>query len=134
MGTHQQTEPIENQPLRIVLVDDEPPFRAVLEEILTAFGYKVHAFGCVEEALGHLEDQTPDLILTDLMMPEIDGYQFIHMLKENPVWAGVPVVVVSALAGTEDRENCMRLGADSYLSKPFTAMELRQMITEILPR
>jgi len=133
MGTHQQNETVENQQLRILLVDDEPPFRAVLKEILTAFGYEVHAFSGVEAALRHLEDQTPDLILTDIMMPEIDGYQFIHMLRENPVWAAIPVVVVSALASAEDRENCMNIGANGYLSKPFAAMELRQTIGNILP-
>jgi len=116
----------------IVVVDDEPAFRTVLQEILDAFGYAVFSFSCVSEAMAHLNGCTPDLILSDLMMPETDGYQFINMLHDDPGLRAVPVVVISALARPEDIESSIAAGAAAHLTKPFTAKELRQMINEVL--
>jgi CheY-like chemotaxis protein len=116
----------------IVLVDDEPAFRSVLKEILTTFGFTVHAYGLVAPALENLAKDLPDLILTDIMMPDIDGYQFIQAIQENPLFKNVPVIVISALAQPEDRDLSVEYGAAAYLTKPFTARELRQVITDLL--
>ncbi|MBN1265743.1 MAG: response regulator [Anaerolineales bacterium] len=117
---------------KIVIVDDEPAFRSVLQEILKTFGFVVHAYDSVENAMQHLEENIPDLILTDLMMPDIDGYQFMQTLQMNPRFNLIPVVVISALAQPEDKELSKSTGAAAYLTKPFTAKELRQVINKVL--
>lgn len=133
---HTNRKPETSRPgqVRVLIVDDEAPFLKVLEEILSALDYHVIPACTVAEALEQLEQRTPDLILTDIMMPDINGYQFLDILRNKSQWGHIPVGFISALAASEDEQKALNLGAAGYLSKPFTARELQQMIVSILEK
>ena len=112
----------------ILVVDDERGFCDVVTVILESQGYEVHKAHHANDAFGLLDETTPDLILTDMMMPEIDGVSLIKRLQETPAWADIPVVVVSAYSEPEIQENAFEAGAAGFMSKPFSASELRSTI------
>lgn len=118
----------------ILIVDDEPDFCAALRDILEAEGHQVTIEPSASRALTRLETATPDLILTDLMMPGLDGIGFLRRLRERPTWSAVPAVVISARGMAEDLAEARAAGADDYLVKPFSADELRAMVASHVPR
>ncbi|BCS94995.1 hypothetical protein DSLASN_06270 [Desulfoluna limicola] len=103
---------------RILVVDDERFNLTVLAELLKA-DYTVILAKSGEQALERAAKQTPDLILLDIMMPEMDGYQVLKALKMNPATREVPVIFITALRGEEDEEKGLLLGAVDYIAKPF---------------
>ncbi len=115
-------------PRSILVVDDERGFCDVVTVILESQGYQVHMAHHANDALDMLDEATPDLILTDMMMPEIDGVGLIKRLRETPAWAEIPVVVVSAYTEPEIQENAFAAGATGFISKPFSASELRSTV------
>lgn len=119
-------------PHSILVVDDEPAFCVVLSEILRSFGFVVHQAYNAKQALELLDSTTPDLILTDVMMPDIDGLSFVRRLRSEPIWSSIPTIVVSAKAEPKDIEATREAGADGCLVKPFSAQELRQTIHTFL--
>lgn len=112
----------------ILVVDDERGFRDVVTVILESQGYQVHQAHHANDALGLLDETMPDLILTDMMMPEMDGVGLIKRLRETPKWANIPVVVISAYSEPEVQENAFAAGATGFISKPFSASELRSTV------
>jgi len=112
----------------VLVVDDEPLFLEVVADILTAAGHRVLVAGSVQEAIATLQFEKPAVILTDVMMPDLDGLDFLHRLRAEREWSQVPVIVVSAKAMAEDIERARRAGADDYLVKPFSATELRAKV------
>lgn len=117
----------------LLVVDDEPSFSGILSEILRSFGYFVHQAHSVPEAIRIIEDERPDLILTDIMMPGIDGLTLVRMLRGDPIWASIPIIVVTAKAQPSEIEATIDSGADGYLIKPFSASELREAVKSFLP-
>lgn len=116
------------RPARILLVDDEPSFRAVVEEILRLQGHTVVSAGRVADACEALRRCVPDLILTDVMMPDIDGLSFVRTIRSSPAWAHIPVIVLTARTSLADQSEAALAGATCLLTKPFSASELRQAI------
>jgi CheY-like chemotaxis protein len=112
----------------ILVVDDEPCFREVLGDILTAEGHHILSASNVEEAFSAIQREKPAVILTDQMMPDVDGLAFVQRLRANPRWADIHVIVVSAKAQRDDIDRALQAGADDYLVKPFSARELRVML------
>ena len=112
----------------ILVVDDEPYFREVVGDILTADGHRILSACSVKEALSAIDREKPAVILTDQMMPDVDGLSFVHLLRANPTWADVRVIVVSAKSAPDDIDRALRAGANDYLVKPFSARELRAML------
>jgi DNA-binding response OmpR family regulator len=112
----------------ILIVEDNEEVRENLEEILALYGYTVLAepngLAGVKAAIQHL----PDLILCDVMMPELDGYGVLNMLSENERTAGIPFVFITARTEIEDIRRGMNLGADDYITKPFYKDELLNVI------
>ena len=104
----------------ILVVDDDATNLRMLHEILTP-AYKVYAAPSGERAMRFLERQHPDLILLDVEMPGLNGYQVIKMLKDNPVLASIPVLFLTAQEGHDKEETALRLGAVDYILKPITA-------------
>jgi CheY-like chemotaxis protein len=120
----------QHRTLSVLIVDDEPAFCFAMAEILNLSGHQVEQANTVAQALEILERFTPDLILTDIMMPEADGLTFIRRLRSQSTWAGIPTIAVSAKAMIQDRDAAREAGADGYLSKPFSAQELKAAISE----
>jgi CheY-like chemotaxis protein len=117
----------------ILVVDDEPCFREVVGDILAADGFHILSASNVEEAFSAIQQEKPSMILTDQMMPDVDGLAFVHRLRANPDWADIRVIVVSAKAQEEDIDRALRAGADDYLVKPFSAGELRAKLQQLPP-
>lgn len=112
----------------ILVVDDERGFCDVVTVILETQGYQVHQAHHANDAFGLLDETTPDLILTDMMMPEIDGVGLIKRLRETPAWADIPVIMISAYSEPEIQENAFEAGAVGFIAKPFSASELRSTV------
>ena len=109
---------------RILLADDNADMRGYVRRLLTLSGYDVEAVGDGLAALRAAQARKPDLVLTDVMMPEMDGFDLLHQLRADPKLGHVPVIFLSARAGEEARIEGMHAGADDYLIKPFSAREL----------
>lgn len=116
----------------VLVVDDEPSFCLAIAEILNLAGYAVNQAESVPGALKSLNSERPDLILTDIMMPDQDGLSFLRMLSKDPELAKIPAIAVTAKALPEDRQAALDAGAHGYLSKPFSAGELKRTIAEFL--
>jgi two-component system response regulator VicR len=121
------------EPFIILVVDDDTSFCAIMKEFLKGDGYEVHLAYDVSHALSLLEHLTPDLILADIMMPEVDGLWLIRNLRSKPIWANIPTIVVSARTLPEERSAAKEAGADAFVSKPFSFGDLRTMIHAFLP-
>jgi DNA-binding response OmpR family regulator len=112
------------RPARILIVDDEPLNLDLLQQELEDRGYEVELAEDGEEALERVAAQHPDLILLDVIMPRLDGIETCRRLKNNPTTAHIPIVIMTALSGVEDRIRGIRAGADDFLTKPVDDREL----------
>lgn len=117
----------------VLVVDDEPAYCEVMRELLELISLNVVIANNVSDALSLLEGLMPDLILSDLMMPEISGFTFLRHLRSNSLWFQIPVIFVTAKAATIDREVALKDGANGFLVKPFTMQELKETIEPYLP-
>jgi two-component system OmpR family response regulator len=117
----------------VLVVDDEKEYTQVIKSALESFGVDVMVAYEVMGALDCIGQSTPDLILLDIMMPEVDGLQLLKWLREHSENVDVPIHVVSAKAGQKDREAALSAGAAGFLAKPFNMEELKKMIQEYLP-
>lgn len=103
----------------ILIVDDSATNQVLLEAVLQEDGYEtVTAFG-VKEAMKIIEKTKPKLILLDLLMPEISGFDFLKQFKSNQETVGIPVIVVSAVGSNENKDICMEYGAADFIQKPI---------------
>ena len=119
---------------RILVVDDEPEAVELIEFNLKQSGYTVSTAGDGAEALKKARGQTPDLIVLDVMLLEMDGFEICKTLRLDPTTLRVPIIMVTAKAAEIDRVLGLELGADDYLTKPFSTRELLLRIKKILSR
>jgi len=117
---------------RILLADDNADMRGYIGRLLLAQGYDVEAVHDGQAALDSVRKQPPDLVLTDVMMPRLDGFGLLQKLREDVLLREIPVVLVSARAGEEARSEGVAAGADDYLIKPFSARELLTRVASSL--
>ena len=117
---------------KIFIVEDELDFLSTLRERLEFEGFVVITAVDGEEALKKIPEEKPDLILLDIMLPEMNGYQVCRELKSNPETKTIPVVVVTAKSQESDKFWAKETGADDYLTKPFEMEELLQKIQDNL--
>jgi two-component system sensor histidine kinase ChiS len=111
-----------------MVVDDEIPYCEVMAEILKSHGYEVRTAHAVPQATAVLDSFAPDLILMDVMMPGADGLSFVRELRQDHDLNNVPIIIISALALSPDRQRALDAGADEFLPKPFTQSELHEAI------
>lgn len=117
---------------RILVVDDDALIRQFLEDQLTGEGYLVSTARDGEEALAKVAADSPDLILLDVMMPKVDGFEVCRRLKSDERTILVPVVMVTALTATDQRIKGIEAGADDFLSKPYNRLELFTRVRSLL--
>lgn len=110
--------------LRVLLIDDEPDLQRAVGDFLRGQSYIVTCAKSAEEALEILEHTTPDIVLLDLNLPQMSGFELCKSLKEHTVRQKVPVVILSSRAAETDKVMGLELGADDYLVKPFGYREL----------
>ncbi|BFK04217.1 two-component regulator propeller domain-containing protein [Parabacteroides goldsteinii] len=120
----------ENKPC-VLVVDDNKDIVWLIKESLSEAYTIVEAYG-VEEAIRLMEKQTPALIITDIMMPEIDGMELISRVKSDKFTRHIPLIVVSARISEHDQAEGLDLGADAYLTKPFSAVVLRSVVNRLM--
>ena len=119
---------------KILVVDDEPEAVELVEFNLKQAGFDVATAADGAEALKKARAVSPALILLDLMLPEIDGLEVCKLLRRDPVTAGIPIIMLTAKAAEIDRVLGLELGADDYVTKPFSPRELVLRIRKILDR
>lgn len=116
----------------LLIVDDEPQVRKLLETLLHHEGYQTVSASSGEEALQVVAQQAPDLILLDIMMPGMDGYEVASQLKSDDVTAGIPIIMLSALSDPGARVSGLESGAEEFLSKPIERIELSLRVRNLL--
>jgi len=119
---------------RILVVDDDPDIRLLLKGRLESLGYEALIAASGEEGLQAAQRERPDLILLDIMMPNMKGRELCAQLKADPSTAAIPIIFLSALRLAEHIQAGMNLGADDYIVKPFNPDELGRRISVCLAR
>lgn len=117
---------------RVLIADDEPNIVAALEFLLERNGYEVHVARNGEEALKLIEQHRPDLLLLDVMMPLRSGYDVCQRVREREDWRHIKIVMLSAKGRDVEVNKGMSLGADEYITKPFSTSELVARINALL--
>ena len=120
--------------MRILVVDDEPDAIELIRFNLKASGYEVLTAEDGEEALAKARKFSPDMILLDVMLPEIDGLEVCKILRRDPATASLPIIMLTAKASEIDRVLGLEFGADDYVTKPFSPRELMLRVRNRLKR
>ena len=120
---------------QLLLVDDEPGVRVSVKEYLEEVGgFNVQVASNADDAWQMLQKKTPDLVISDIMMPKVDGYQFLKKLRDDPRFKTLPVVFLTARGMTTDRIQGYQAGVDAYLPKPFDPDELVAIVENLIGR
>ncbi|MCU0547742.1 MAG: response regulator [Leptolyngbya sp. Prado105] len=130
MTTDQETGSIES--IRILLIEDNEPNRRLLEDYLIYQGFEVCSLAVGTGFERALQDFNPQIVLLDLKLPDIDGYDILEQMQDSSEWREIPVVVVSARAFNADQQRALSLGARRYLVKPIRLLELLEVIRSVL--
>ncbi|CAN1212095.1 Response regulatory domain-containing protein [Tumidithrix helvetica PCC 7403] len=125
---------MENRDINVLIVDDNEMNRETLARRLKNEGFNFSMAVNGREALEMARSRRYDLILLDIMMPEMDGYTVLSRLKSNEAMSGIPVIMISAIEEMESVMKCMELGADDYLTKPFEPVLLKAAIARCIPQ
>jgi len=115
----------------VLVVDDEPRYLEMIRFNLEAAGYRVTCAGTGEEALGRFGTDEPHLIILDLMLPGLDGFEVCRRVRDEST---CPIIMLTAKGSDEDKVKGLRLGADDYITKPFSAQELMARVEAVLRR
>jgi len=116
----------------ILVAEDEPNIVLSLQFIMKKAGFDVRVAEDGEQAIREIEDQIPDALLLDIMLPKKDGFAVCEAIKSKPAWAGIKVIVLTAKSRDTDKQRALDLGADDYITKPFSTRELVDRLTELL--
>ncbi len=117
---------------KILIVEDDQDLRHVLQVHLELLGYDSILAVNGKEAVDLATSQVPDLIVMDIMMPQMNGLQAARLIRENPITRSTPILAMTARFTSEDKEECLRSGCDDYISKPFTSKQLISIIEKLL--
>ncbi|MBP6299005.1 MAG: twitching motility response regulator PilG [Arenimonas sp.] len=120
--------------LRVMVIDDSKTIRRTAETLLSKEGCSVLTAVDGFEALAMISDQQPHIIFVDIMMPRLDGYQTCALIKNNQQFKNTPVIMLSSKDGLFDKARGRVVGAEQYLTKPFTRDELLSAIREFVPQ
>lgn len=117
---------------QVLIVDDAPNIVLSLEFLMKKEGYEVLSVSNGEEAMAAVAEKIPDLILLDVMMPKMDGYEVCQALREKPEWQDIKIIMLTAKGRDVEREKGLALGADDYITKPFATQELMEKVKRLL--
>jgi DNA-binding response OmpR family regulator len=116
----------------VLIVDDEPNIVRALQFLMTKAGYIVRVARDGEQALDEIAKAQPDLVLLDAMMPTRDGFDVCQTIRSNPSWAGVRIIMLTAKGRDIEREKGMAMGADDYITKPFSTKDVVAQVEKLL--
>ncbi|MFZ1643784.1 MAG: response regulator [Candidatus Contendobacter sp.] len=117
---------------KILVVDDEPNIVLSLEFLMKQAGFQVRTASDGEAALTAIAAERPDLMLLDVMMPRKNGYEVCQAVRANPDWKGIRIIMLTAKGREVEREKGLALGADDYITKPFSTQEVVERVRELL--
>ncbi len=117
---------------RILIVEDEESLLKLESILLTSRGYQVRGVTNGETALREIAENRPDLVLLDIMMPGLDGFEVCRQIKDNPSTCSIPVVMLTAKKNIQDQAKGIEVGADAYLTKPFKSVRIMEVIEALL--
>ena len=117
---------------KILIADDEPNIVVSLEFLMKQKGYIVRVVTNGEDALHAVGEFAPDLILLDVMMPLLSGYDVCQKVRENPAWSGIRIIMLSAKGRDVEVNKGMAVGADAYVTKPFSTKDLIAQVAQML--
>ncbi|MCX7112278.1 MAG: phosphate regulon transcriptional regulator PhoB [Proteobacteria bacterium] len=120
--------------INVLVVEDEEAIREMLTMVLGQSGFTVHAAADVQMATSMMEEKTPDLILLDWMLPGISGVEWARRLKKGETYSEIPIILVTARGEEEDKVRGLDVGADDYITKPFSPREMVARIRAVLRR
>src|SRR5439155_21266063 len=123
---------MDTTPARVLIADDNPQGVELLEAYLADTGYEVAAAYDGEETLRQVRDWRPDLVLLDIMMPKISGFEVCKRLKADPATRGVAVLMITALDQPSDVERAVEAGTDDFLTKPINQTDLLRRVRALL--
>jgi two-component system cell cycle response regulator DivK len=118
---------------RILLVEDHEDNRRIVRDLVASVGFELIEGVTGEDGIRLAETERPDLILMDIQMPLVDGYEATRRIKANPALAHIPIIVVTSYALSGDEAKARAAGADAYVAKPFSPRQLLAKIKELLP-
>jgi DNA-binding response OmpR family regulator len=116
----------------VLVVDDEPNIVLSLEFLIKQAGYEVRVARDGDAALKAIEERLPDLVLLDVMMPKRDGFDVCETIRANPVWKDIPIIMLTAKGRDIEREKGLALGANAYITKPFSTRDALDQIRQFL--
>ncbi|MFO1372823.1 MAG: response regulator [Candidatus Competibacteraceae bacterium] len=119
---------------KILVVDDEPNIVLSLEFLMKQAGFEVRTATDGEAALNAIAADRPDLVLLDVMMPRKNGYEVCETVRANPDWKGIRIIMLTAKGRAVEREKGLALGADDYITKPFSTQEVVARVRELLAK
>ncbi|MEX6503976.1 response regulator transcription factor [Pseudomonas zhanjiangensis] len=117
---------------RVLIADDEPNIVISLEFLLQQAGYQVQVAHDGQQAWEAIQREPPDLLLLDVMMPRLSGYDLCQKIRENPAWQAMRIVMLTAKGREVEVSKGLALGADAYISKPFSTQELLAQVRDLL--
>ena len=117
---------------RVLSIEDQEDNRRIVRDLLTSAGYEVIEAVNGDEGVTMAEQTRPDLILMDIQLPGLDGYEATRRIKANPALRLTPIIVVTSYALSGDEEKARAAGCDAYIAKPFDAMQLLAMVRQYL--
>ncbi len=117
---------------KVLIADDEPNIVVSLEFLMKQKGYDVRVVGDGQQALAAVGEFRPDLVLLDVMMPRLSGYELCQKMRENPAWAGIKIIMLSAKGRDVEVTEGIAVGADAYVTKPFSTRDLLAKVAELL--
>jgi len=118
---------------RILVVEDQEDNRQILRDLLGSVGYDIVEAGDGEAGVAAAAAQRPDLILMDIQLPRMDGYEATRRIKATPELKGIPIIVVTSYALSGDEAKARAAGCDAYVTKPYSPRQLLAKIREFLP-
>ncbi|QUY42615.1 response regulator transcription factor [Acaryochloris sp. 'Moss Beach'] len=121
-------------PLTVLIVDDEPGIRLAVTDYLEAVGYTVIAAATGKQAWQLVQQYRPHLLVTDIRMPQMDGYELVKLVRQQPAFRLLPVIYLTECFQTQERIRGYKLGCDAFLAKPFNLEELAVVIRSLLDR
>jgi DNA-binding response OmpR family regulator len=117
---------------RVLVVDDEPNIVMSLRFLMEREGFQVEVAATGEAAVAALDRQPVDLVLLDVMMPQLDGFEVCQRIRANPAWRDTKIVMLTAKGRDVERDKGMALGADAYVTKPFSTRDLVARVKQML--
>ena len=117
---------------RVLVIEDEDNIAIALEYILSREGYDVDRWGTGAAAMDHIRATRPNLVLLDVMLPAVSGYEICQETRLDPTLSGVKILIMTARGSVMERRKSMALGADGFISKPFDPKELRTEVRRLL--